>query len=125
MIDNPGIPRGVIEFLRENSPQFQFYRYIQKRQKALAESILDYTELSNLDKLIACSSFVTRALIAVKYKELDASLLDDLNITEVAEAVSSAVSLNNYTKVNEVLKKHSDSLRLFYKNSRKTPSKSE
>lgn len=118
MIDNPGVPRGIIEFLRDNSPQFQFYRYIQKRQKALAENLLDYKELSDNDKLIVCSSFITRALIAVKYKELDESLLDDLNVSEVSDALNFALSANNYSKVNEVLKKHSESLRLFYKNTK-------
>ena len=114
-----GVPRGVLEFLRENSPQFQFYRYIQKHQKALAESLLDYELLSDTEKLITCSSFVTRAMIAVKYKNLDESLLEDLNISEVSEALHEALLTRNMTKVNDVLKKHSESLRVFYKNSSK------
>lgn len=115
MTENKGVPRGVVEFLRDNSPQFQFYRYIQKYQKALSESILDYKKLSDLDKMITCSSFLTRAFIAVKYKNLDESLLDDLNIQDVAEALNAAIRESNFTKLNEVLEIHSNSLRLFYK----------
>lgn len=118
MSSTRGVPRKVIEFLRENSPQFQFYRDIQKHQKALAKSLLDYETLSDIDKLITCSSFITRVMIAVKYKNLDSSLLDELNIEEVSEAVDTAIKLNDFGKVNEVLQKHSEGLRLFYQNSK-------
>lgn len=115
---NKGVPYGVIQFLQENSPQFQFYRYIQKRQRKLSESLLDYETLSDTDKIIACSSLITRVMIAVKCKELDESLLDELNISDVSDALNRALSVNDFTRVNEVLKKHSDSLRLFYKSNR-------
>lgn len=113
-----GVPRKVIEFLRNNSPQFQFYRDIQKHQKALAKSLLDYESLSDIDKVITCSSFVTRALIAVKYKNLDKSLLDELNLSEVSEAVDTAVKMEDLSQVNLVLKKHSDCLRMFYQSNK-------
>lgn len=116
MAESRGVPRGVIVFLRDSSPHFQFYRYIQKHQKALASSILDYKTLSDEEKLITCSSFVTRALIAVKYKNLDGSLLDDLNISEVSEAVNLAISQRDFSQVDHVLEKHCESLRLFYEN---------
>lgn len=118
MSKSEGVPRKVIVFLRDNSPQFQFYRYIQKRQKALAYSLLDYDKLTDCDKLIACSSFITRAIIAVKYKELDHSLLDDLRINEMTDALNLAISNKKFDKLNEVLKTHSDSLRLFYINNK-------
>lgn len=118
MQESTGVPQGVLEFLRENSPQFQFYRYVQKHQKALAESLLDYKSLDNLSKLITCSSFVTRVMIAVKYKNLDESLVDELNVNEVADAVSYALNSDDFTKVNEVLEKHSNSLRLFYQSNK-------
>ena len=116
MQESKGVPRGVIEFLRENSPQFQFYRYIQKYQKALAQDILDYETKDEISRLITCSSFVTRAVIAVKYKNLDESLLDDLNVSEVSEAVHHALTAKDFTKINDVLKKHSSNLKLFYIN---------
>lgn len=116
MQESKGVPRGVIEFLRENSPQFQFYRYIQKYQKALAQDILDYETKDEISRLITCSSFVTRAVIAVKYKNLDESLLDDLNVSEVSEAVHRALTAKDFTKINDVLKKHSSNLKLFYIN---------
>lgn len=118
MSSTRGVPRKVIEFLRENSPQFQFYRDIQKHQKALAKSLLDYETLSDVDKLITCSSFITRVMIAVKYKNLDISLLDELNIEEVSEAIDTAIKFYDFDKVNRVLQKHSEGLRLFYQNSK-------
>lgn len=119
MQKNKDIPRGVIEFLRENSPQFQFYRYIQKYQKALAENILDYQELDNIGKLITCSSFITRVMIAIKYKNLDESLIDDLNVSEVSEAINIALTTDDFTNINNILDKHCNSLRLFYKSNKK------
>lgn len=114
MANSRDIPRSVIEFLRDNSPQFQFYRHIQKHQHKLAESILDYKDLSDHEKLITCSSFITRALIAVKYGNLDESLLEDLNIEEVSNALNEAIVSKDYSKVNQVLEKHCNSLRAFY-----------
>ena len=114
MANSRDIPRSVIEFLRDNSPQFQFYRHIQKHQHKLAESILDYKDLSDYDKLIACSSFITRALIAVKYGNLNKSLLEDLNIEEISGALNDAISNQDYSKINQVLDKHCNSLKAFY-----------
>ena len=116
MESNRGVPRGVIEFLRNNSPQFQFYRHLQVHQKTLAKNLLDYEELDNLEKIIVGSSFVTRAMIAVKYNNLDESLLEDLNVAQVSHAVDLAVSSQDYSELNDVLKKHSDNLKLFYLN---------
>lgn len=116
MESNRGVPRGVIEFLRNNSPQFQFYRHLQVHQKTLAKNLLDYEELDNLEKIIVGSSFVTRAMIAVKYNNLDESLLEDLNVAQVSHAVDLAVSSQDCSELNDVLKKHSDNLKLFYLN---------
>ena len=118
MANSRDIPRSVIEFLRDNSPQFQFYRHIQKHQHKLAESILDYKDLSDYDKLIACSSFITRALLAVKYNNLSETLLEDLNIEEVSEALDLAINRKDYSKVNQVLNKHCESLKVFYLNNK-------
>lgn len=114
MMRESGVPRQVILFLRDNSPQFQFYRDIQKHQKALANSLLDYETLDDISKIITCSSFVTRAMIAVKYKNLDPSLLDDLNISEVSDAINYTLHSGDFSKLDNVLRKHSNSLKLFY-----------
>ena len=116
MKNSSGVPREVIVFLRDNSPQFQFYRYIQKYQKALAENILDYKKLSDQDKLITCCSFLTRVLLAVKYKNLGEGLVDDLNINEISDAINTAITEFDYSKVDKVLSKHHDSLEVFYIN---------
>lgn len=118
MANSKDIPRDVIEFLRDNSPQFQFYRHLQKHQHKLAESILDYDQLTDHEKMIACSSFITRALIAVKYGNLDKTLLEDLNIEEISEALNHAIVNQNMSKVNNVLEKHRNSLKIFYLNNK-------
>ncbi len=114
MKNSRGVPRGVIEFLRDNSPQFQFYRHIQQHQKALSKSLRNYENLNEIDKLITASSFLTRAMIAVKYKNLDESLLDDLNIAEVAQALDTAITEKDFEMLDNVLCKHRDSLKVFY-----------
>lgn len=110
-----GVPYEVLNFLRNNSPQFQFYGYIQKRQKGLAKSLLNYTDLEREDKIIAASSFVTRVYLATKYQELSKSLVDDLNVSKVITALEKAIVLEDYRELDNVMKMHGDSLRLFYK----------
>lgn len=114
-----GVPREVVLFLRDNSPQFQFYRYIQKHQKTLAKSLLDFDELSNEDKIIVGSSFVTRVFIAIKYKEFSQSLLDDLDVYSVSKAVTKAIESSDYSQLDKTLSFHQKSLRLFYETQRK------
>ena len=114
MASSRGIPQEVIKFLRDNSPQFQFYRYIQKYQKALAKSILDYEELSVEDKIVALSSFITRAYLAVKYKNLDKSLLDDLSLGEITDALNRSISEYDDSGLDEALSRLKNSLKLFY-----------
>ena len=122
MEQESGIPRKVIEFLRDNSPQFQFYRYLQKHQKALAKNILDYNTLDNNDKMIVCSSFITRVYIAIKYKCLDKSLVDELGVKEVSNCLNKSLVYDDISYVDKVMMKHSDSLRYFYLNNKEVGS---
>lgn len=115
MQQTKGVPMEVISFLRNNSPQFQFYGYIQKRQKGLSKSLLNYEDLSPEDKLITASSFITRVYLAIKYQELCKSLVDDLNVSKVITALEKAIVLEDYRELDNVMKMHGDSLRLFYK----------
>ena len=110
-----GVPYEVLAFLRNNSPQFQFYGYIQKHQKGLSKSLLNYDELINEDKIVAASSFVTRVYLAVKYQELSKNLIDDLNVAKLSKALSKAIATSDFTDLDTVMKMHGDSLRLFYK----------
>lgn len=110
-----GVPYEVLNFLRENSPQFQFYGYIQRKQKGLAKSLLNYETLEDEDKIIAASSFITRVYLATKYQELSKNLVDDLNVSRVVTALEKAIILSDYRELDNVMKMHGDSLRLFYK----------
>lgn len=115
MQETSDIPEGVIEFLRDQSPQFQFYRSIQKHQRALMKNILHYDELDNKDKIKVASSFITRAVISVEYNNLDESLLDELGLDKIAHALDKALSDRDYSKLDEVFKMHQDAMKLFYK----------
>lgn len=115
MQESSDIPEGVIEFLRDQSPQFQFYRSIQKHQRALMKNILHYDELDNKDKIKVASSFITRAVISVEYNNLDESLLDELGLDKIAHALDKALSDRDYSKLDEVFKMHQDAMKLFYK----------
>lgn len=110
-----GVPYEVLCFLRTNSPQFQFYGYIQKHQKGLSKSLLNYNELLKEDKLIAASSFVTRVYLAVKYQELSKNLIDDLNVAKLSKALSKAIITDDFTDLDVIMSMHGESLKLFYK----------
>ena len=45
MQETKGVPYEVLNFLRDNSPQFQFYGYIQKHQKGLCNGVRNGTRL--------------------------------------------------------------------------------
>lgn len=115
MESHPGIPKEVVEFLQDRSPQFQFYRDIKKNQKALMKNILHYESLDNRSKIKLCSSLVTRAMIAIEYKNLDESLLEDLQLSKVTKALDQAVSKYDYSKLDEVLRSHKSAMQLFLK----------
>lgn len=115
MTKNPGVPREVILFLRENSPQFQYYRYLQKHQKALVKNILNYDTFDNIGKVKVCSSLITRAMIAIEYKDFDQSLMYDLDLEGLSEALSEAFNDQDYSKLNESLEKQRESMKLFLK----------
>ena len=115
MKDSSGVPEGVIEFLRDQSPQFQFYRSIQKHQRALMKNILHYDELDNKGKVKVASSLITRAMISVEYNNLDESLLDELSLGKLAHALDRALSDRDYSKLDEVLEGHRVAMKLFYK----------
>ena len=115
MQSQEGIPEEVVKFLRDQSPQFQFYRSIQKHQRALMKNILHYDKLDNKGKIKVCSSLITRAMISVEYGNLDESLLDDLGLDKLSNALNEALTNLDYTKLNEVLESHRRSMKLFYK----------
>ena len=111
----PGIPQEVVEFLRDQSPQFQFYRSIQLHQRALMKNILHYEDLDVIGKIKVCSSLITRAMISVEYHNLDESLLEDLRLDKIAKALSKALSDKDYSYLDEVLQGHKNAMLLFYK----------
>lgn len=115
MQSSQGIPPEVIEFLRENSPQFQFYRILHKYQRNLTKNLRNWESLDKVGKIKVCSSLITRAMIAIEKDNLDKSLLEDLELHKVSEAISEALICGRYDKVDAVLKSHCDSLNLFYK----------
>ena len=115
MKDNSGIPEEVVRFLQDNSPQFQFYRGIQKHQRALMKNILHYEDLDFKGKVKVCSSLITRAMIAVEYNNLDESLLDDLRLDKVAGAINKALVGKDSSFLDEVLEGHKNAMLLFYK----------
>lgn len=115
MKNNSGIPEDVIEFLRDQSPQFQFYRSIQQHQRALMKNILHFDELDTNNKIKVCSSLITRAMIAVEYHNLDESLLEDLRLDKLSKALYKALSDKDYSYLDEVLQGHKNAMLLFYK----------
>lgn len=110
-----GIPKEVIGFLQDQSPQFQFYRSIQKHQRALMKNILHYEELDVNSKIKVCSSLITRAMISVEYHNLDESLLEDLRLDKLSRALHKALSDKDYSYLDEVLQGHKNAMMLFYK----------
>jgi hypothetical protein len=115
MKSSPGIPYKVVEFLRTNSPQFQFYEDIRKNQRALLRNILNYESLDRNSKIKLCSSLITRAFISVEYKHIDESLLSELELDRLSKALDSALSYRDYSKLDEVLESHKKSMLLFIK----------
>lgn len=113
MESKSGIPKEVVEFLQDKSPQFQFYRDLKKNQRALMKNILRYESFDNKGKIKLCSSLITRAVISVEYKNLDESLLDDLQLSKVSRAIDRALSDRDYSKLDEVLEGHRSAIRLF------------
>lgn len=110
-----GVPREVVEFLQDKSPQFQFYRDVHKNQKALMKNILHYESFDHKGKIKLCSSLITRAVIAVEYKNLDESLLEDLQLSKISRAIDKALSDKDYSKLDEVLESHRNAIKLFLK----------
>lgn len=110
-----GIPEGVVKFLQDQSPQFQFYRSIQKHQRALMKNILHFDEMDNKGKVKVASSLITRAVISVEYNNLDESLLEDLRLDKIASALSKALSSKDYSYLDEVLQGHKNAMLLFYR----------
>ena len=110
-----GIPREVIEFLRTNSPQFMFYKDLQKHQKALIKNILDYENFDTIGKIKLCSSLITRAMISVEYKNFDKSLLEDLELNRLSGALHKALNDRDYSQLDTVLAEQKRSIKLFVK----------
>lgn len=110
-----GIPDKVVEFLRDHSPQFQFYKDIQKNQKALMKNILNYESLDRVGRIKVCSSLITRSMISIEYKNLDESLLEDLKVSKLAKALESSLSIGDDTMLNEVLSEHRNAVLVYCK----------
>lgn len=113
MESKSGIPKEVVEFLQDKSPQFQFYRDLKKNQRALMKNILNYENLDIPSKIKVCSSLVTRAMISIEYKNLDESLLRDLQVDKASYAVYKSLSAKDYSKLDEVLSSHKSAMLLF------------
>lgn len=109
------VPEKVLDFLRDKSPMFQFYRSIQQHQRALMKNILHYEELDVRSKIKVCSSLITRAMISVEYHNLDESLLEDLRLDKLSKALNKALSDKDYSYLDEVLQGHKNAMMLFYK----------
>lgn len=113
MESKSGIPPEVVDFLQDKSPQFQFYRDIKKNQRALMKNILHYESLDINSKIKLCSSLITRAMISVEYKNLDESLLKELQLEKLSRALDKAFSDRDYSKLDEVLEGHKNAMTLF------------
>lgn len=113
MKTNQGIPKEIVEFLRDNSPQFQYYRYLQKHQRALMKNILDYESFDEVGKIKLCSSLITRVMIAIEYKEFDKSLMYDVGLEELSNALYKAINHQDFSKLDIALSRQRDSMRLF------------
>lgn len=113
--NNPGISKDLVEFLRVHSPQFMFYKDLQKHQKALIKNILDYESFDTIGKIKLCSSLITRAMISVEYKNFDKSLLEDLELNRLSEALHKALNDKDYSRLDKVLEEQKQSIKLFVK----------
>lgn len=113
MESKSGVPQEIVEFLQDKSPQFQFYRDLKKNQKALMKNILRYESFDAKGKIKLCSSLITRAVISVEYKNLDESLLEDLQLNKVSRALDRALSDKDYSKLDGVLESHRSAIKLF------------
>lgn len=110
-----GIPREVVEFLKDKSPQFQFYEDIHSHQKALMKNVLNYEKLNYYGKVKVGSSLLTRMMIAIEYKNLSECLLRDLKIEMLSSALDAAISRGNVSPLEEVLEMHKNAMILFCK----------
>ena len=72
MESKSGIPKEVVEFLQDKSPQFQFYRDLKKNQRALMKNILNYENLDIL--LFAPFSFGFLPFLSLESFSLAASV---------------------------------------------------
>lgn len=113
--NNPGISKDLVEFLRVHSPQFMFYKDLQKNQKRLIKNILDYESFDTVGKIKLCSSLITRAMISVEYKNFDKSLLEDLELNRLSEALHKALNDKDYSKLDKALEEQKQSIKLFVK----------
>ena len=115
MSNKSGVPAEVVDYLRDKSPQFQFYRSIQKHQRALMKNILNYDRLSELDKIKVASSFITRVVISIEYGNLSEELLSEMSLDKVSLSLHKAISTRDFSKLDEVMKLHQTAVKLFYK----------
>ena len=53
-----------------------------------------------------------------KIKNVIEENLADLNLEEISDAIHWAITRNDYSKVDQVLSKHRDSLKVFYLNNK-------
>lgn len=115
MESHKGIPKEVVEFIKNKSPQFQFYENIHKNLRTLFKNILNYESLSTSSKIKVCSSLITRAVIAVEHDNLNESLLPDLKIEKAARAIEYAVSGKSKSLLDEVLSEHKNAILVYCK----------
>lgn len=113
--ESQGVPREVVKFLQEESPQFKFYKDLQKNQRALVKNILNYESLDNIARVKVCSSLITRAMISVEYKNISPVLLEELELDKISNAITKALGNRDYAKLDEVLRGQRETLKLFVK----------
>lgn len=116
METSPGIPKEVVNFIVNNSPQYTFYEDLRKNQRVLFKNILSYESLDFYNKIKTCSSLITRAMISVQYKNLNESLLNELKLDKSAKALEVALQTHNSELIDEVLQSHKNAIVLLYEN---------
>lgn len=109
------VPKEIIKYLTEEDiPQFKFFKYLYDRQRTLLKNIMDYDKLDLFDQVKICSSIITRAMIAIQYKEIDGELLDQLSLDKLSEALYYTFNSHDFTTIEPILKEYRDSVKLFY-----------
>lgn len=110
-----GLPKSVIEFIKNNSPQFQFYEDLCKNLRTLVKNILNYESFDTYGKVKLCSSLITRAVISIEHNSLNEHLLSDLKLDKIAKSIELALSGQSKSMLDEVLSEHKNAILVYCK----------